>query len=239
MPSLPRGGDQEAVEEEAHGQIEVLRCQLRPIHLPRMRPRTSTGVQQFALRIREPLPALHLPFPFGGRCTGKRGEGPCLPSIAVPVRWAVRGEVRPPAELRAYAARFSGGSLSLRDFDAFSFEVLAMFHYGHIVTGDEAGASCSRAHMLSCCTCIRVAQRLCTAVRYFVPVTGTAPSRVPRPQNRRPSGHLRHRHLRRCHHPSHQDKEMRIRKKKRQKEEAAEEYKGEEEEEQEYNPSPI
>ena len=51
-----------------------------------------------ALQIREPLPALHLPFPLGGRCTGRRREGPCIPRTAVPVRWAVRGEVRPRAE---------------------------------------------------------------------------------------------------------------------------------------------
>ena len=40
------------------------------------------------------LLALHLPFPLGGRCTGRRREGLCLPRTAVPVRWAVRGEAR-------------------------------------------------------------------------------------------------------------------------------------------------
>ena len=47
------------------------------------------------------MPALHLPFPLGGRCTGRRGEGPCLPRTAVPVRWAVRGEAGSPTELAA------------------------------------------------------------------------------------------------------------------------------------------
>ena len=53
-------------------------------------------VHRLAPPIKGPLPALHLPFPLGGRCTGRRGEGPCLPRTAVPVRWAVRGEARPP-----------------------------------------------------------------------------------------------------------------------------------------------
>ena len=33
-----------------------------------------------------------------GGARGGRGEGPCLPRTAVPVRWAVRGEIRPRAD---------------------------------------------------------------------------------------------------------------------------------------------
>ena len=76
--------------------------------VPRTRPRTSAGVQGLFLPSRGTLSVLYRPFPLGGRCTGRRGEGPCFPRAAVPVRWAVRGEASP--RVRAGGLRFTEAS---------------------------------------------------------------------------------------------------------------------------------